>query len=236
MRRLITVFAALAILLSLGCSELEELESSVEVGELDKRAESDYKAGEYQAALDTWLEAFELAPDDDALAYDISRAYAALGNQDQAVDWLQRSFKLTLQPRLDDTDLAPLEENEEFLEVRKIAGYLWGGAVMLGDEPANQAAEISMEAFDLYLEGRYEESIEKYVTAFKLNQKEWRYPFNIACNYALLERPADCVEWLRKALHANTKEMTEDHDFDAVRASEEFRTLVEQLETVWGRG
>ena len=235
MRRSIPITLALtALLLAAGCSELEELESSVEVGELDERAEADFKDGDYQAALEAWQEAFELEPDNDETAYDISRAYAMLDDGEAALEWLQRSIKLSLQPRLDSKDLRSLRDDEDYQELHQVLSYAWGDPLpttnMGGD---TESALLTSEGFDLYLKGEYEAALEKFERAYRLDQTNYTAAFDIACVHSLTGQTEEALKWLRTTLKTVILRYLEDHDFDNIRQTPEFQRIRKVAERIW---
>jgi tetratricopeptide (TPR) repeat protein len=218
------------LLVAVSCTELEQFQGSVEARELNESAESAFKEKDFEGALSDWEEAFKLDPTSDETAYNISRCYAQLGDEEKALDWLRKSIKLSLTPRLDDPDLGPLAKNEDFQQIRLLASFAYDKV------PASKVGgmdDTSTEAWDTYLAGDYEKSAELWEQIFRLDQSNDRASFNAACCHALLGNEGPAVEWLRVALKTVLLRFLEDHDLDNIRGSAEFKRISDTARKIW---
>jgi len=218
------------LLVAVSCTELEQFQGSVEARELNESAESAFKEKDFEGALSDWEEAFKLDPTSDETAYNISRCYAQLGDEEKALDWLRKSIKLSLTPRLDDPDLGPLAKNEDFQQIRLLASFAYDKV------PASKVGgmdDTSTEAWDTYLAGDYEKSAELWEQIFRLDQSNDRASFNAACCHALLGNEGPAVEWLRVALKTVLLRFLEDHDLDNIRGSTEFKRISDTARKIW---
>jgi len=225
---ILTAFLVLAFTLS--CTELEQFQGSVEARELNESAESAFKEKDFEGALSDWEEAFKLDPTSDETAFDISRCYARMGNEEQALDWLRKSIKLSLTPRLDDPDLGPLAKNEDFQQLKLLASFAYDNV------PSSKLGgmdETSTEAWDTYLAGDYEKSAGLWEQIFRLDQSNEKAAFNAACCHALQGKEAPAVEWLRVALKTVLLRFLEDHDMDNIRGSAEFKRISDTARKIW---
>jgi tetratricopeptide (TPR) repeat protein len=223
---------AAVLLVVTSCTELEQLKGSVEFREANENAESAFKQDDYEGALAAWEEAYALDPTSDETAFNISRCYAQMGDEEQALEWLRKSIKLSLTPRLDDPDLAPLAKNEDFQQLKLLATFAYDKV------PASKVGgmdDTSTEAWDTYLAGEYEESAGLWEQVFRLDQSNERAAFNVACCQALLGNEGPALEWLRTAFKAVLLRFLEDRDMDNIRDSAEFKRISETARKIWER-
>jgi len=224
------IYLVAVLLVAVSCTELEQFKGSVEARELNESAEAVFKEKDFEGALSDWEEAFKLDPTSDETAYNISRCYAQLGDEEKALDWLRKSIKLSLTPRLDDPDLGPLAKNEDFQQIRLLASFAYDKV------PASKVGgmdDTSTEAWDTYLAGDYEKSAELWEQIFRLDQSNDRASFNAACCHALLGNEGPAVEWLRVALKTVLLRFLEDHDLDNIRGSAEFKRISDTARKIW---
>ncbi|HUT98913.1 MAG TPA: tetratricopeptide repeat protein [bacterium] len=221
---------AAVLLVAASCTELEQLKGSVEFRESNENAEAAFKQDDFEGALAAWEEAFGLDPTSDETAFNISRCYARLGDEENALDWLRKSIKLALTPRLDDPDLGPLAKNEEFQQLKLLASFAYDKV------PASKIGgmdDTSTEAWDTYLAGEYEKSAGLWEQIFRLDQSNERAAFNAACCHALQGNEGPALEWLRVALKSVLLRFLEDHDMDKIRGSAEFKRISETARKIW---
>jgi len=221
---------AAALLVAASCTELEQFQGSVEARELNEDAEAAFKEKDFEGALVGWEEAFKLDPTSDGTAFNISRCYAQLDDEEKALDWLRKSIKLSLTPRLDDPDLGPLAKNEDFQQLKLLATFAYDKV------PASKLGgmdDTSTEAWDTYLAGEYEKSAGLWEQIFRLDQSNERAAFNAACCHALQGNEGPALEWLRVALKSVLLRFLEDHDMDNIRGSAEFKRISETARKIW---
>lgn len=230
---MLRVFLSAMLLVVAGCAELEQLGSSVEIRELTNDAENMFKEDDFDGALVKWEEAFDLDPTSDEIAFNISRCYAQLGDEEGALDWLRKSIKLTLSPRLDDADLKPLEESEEFQKIRTLADVI-ADTALLGKTDGMEG-DVGEEAWDAYLAGEYEKSAELWEQDFRADQTNERAAFNAACCHSLLGNTEEALKWLRTSFKSALLPFLEDQDLDPVRANAEFKRISETARSIWER-
>lgn len=85
----------------------------------------------------------------------------------------------------------------------------------------------------LTLKGRYNEVLQVDRRLCQLCPNDPLAHYNLACSYALLKRPDQCLKTLRRAVELGYRDfryMREDHDLDAVRHDPRFRQLVREYE------
>lgn len=230
---MLRVFLSAMFLVVAGCAELEQLGSSVEIRELTNDAKNMFKEDDFEGALVKWEEAYDLDPTSDEIAFNISRCYARLGDEEGALDWLRKSIKLTLSPRLDDADLKPLEESEEFQKIRTLADVITD-TTLLGKTDEMEGG-VGQDAWDAYMAGDYAKSAELWEQDFRLDQTNERSAFNAACCHAILGNDEEALDWLRTSFKAVLLRFLEDHDLDTIRNTAEFKRISETARSIWER-
>jgi tetratricopeptide (TPR) repeat protein len=85
----------------------------------------------------------------------------------------------------------------------------------------------------LTLKGRYAEGLQVDKRLVQLRPSDALAHYNLACSYALLNRPDQCLKTLRRAVELGYRDfryMREDHDLDSVRHDPRFRQLLREYE------
>lgn len=232
MKKLLLIVAIGAILLlAATCSEVEELQSSLEQNEMVDDGQAAYNAGDYAAAVVEWKAAFAVEEDSD-VAWSLATAYTQLGEEETALEWLHESLRISVDDKLNDKELAPLRDSEEFKEILVASNYLSTGKWpnYSGGEPWKA---VYKEAWDKYMAEEYEESLELWHQAFKLDPMNDNIAFSISCVNALLGNEAEALEWLRTNFRLSSLRILEDHDLDVIRATAEFGQISASLRKVW---
>src|SRR5437868_13197522 len=85
----------------------------------------------------------------------------------------------------------------------------------------------------LTLKGRYAEGLQVDKRLVQLRPSDALAHYNLACSYALLNRPDQCLKTLRRAVELGYRDfryMREDHDLDSIRHDARFRQLLREFE------
>jgi hypothetical protein len=85
----------------------------------------------------------------------------------------------------------------------------------------------------LTLKGRVADGLQVDKRLVQLRPGDALAHYNLACSYALLNRPDLCLKVLRRAVELGYRDfryMREDHDLDAVRHDPRFRALLREYE------
>ena len=85
----------------------------------------------------------------------------------------------------------------------------------------------------LTLKGRYAEGLQVDRRLVQLRPTDALAHYNLACSYALLKRPDQCLKTLRRAVELGYRDfryMREDRDLDAIRHDPRFRQLLREYE------
>jgi tetratricopeptide (TPR) repeat protein len=85
----------------------------------------------------------------------------------------------------------------------------------------------------LTLKGRFAEGLQIDKRLVQLRPGDALAHYNLACSYALLKRPDQSLQTLRRAVELGYRDfryMKEDHDLDSVRHDPRFRQLLREYE------
>jgi tetratricopeptide (TPR) repeat protein len=85
----------------------------------------------------------------------------------------------------------------------------------------------------LTLRGRFTEGLQIDKRLVQLRPNDALAHYNLACSYALLKRPDQSLQTLRRAVELGYRDfryMKEDHDLDSVRHDPRFRQLLREYE------
>lgn len=166
----------------------EEAEAHVYLAETKRILDWDLKGAEEE-----YKRAFEIDPNSTSSNYFIAAFYAARGNPDEALAYLQRTSKI---------DPASLWVNNSACELYRYFG-LYDEAIAAGEralelDPVFAYGEPLLGA--LYREmGRFDEAIALYKKAQTVSG---RLPFGLAITYARMNRRDEALELLREATTA----------------------------------
>jgi len=230
-KTLLIIAVGVFLLLATACSEVEELNSSLEQNEMVADGQDAYNAGDYEAAIVEWIAAFAVKEDSE-VAWSLSTAYAQLGEEEEALEWLHESLKLSVSDRLDDKELSPIQDTEEFKEILVASDYLATGQ-WPGKSNSDPSLAYYKEAWDKYMSEEYVESLELWHQAFKLDPMNDNIAFSIACVNSLLGNEEESLSWLRTTFRLFALRMLEDHDLDTVHSTAEFGRISAALRKVW---
>jgi predicted esterase len=89
-------------------------------------------------------------------------------------------------------------------------------------------SEYVRQGMTAYTESNYQLSIDLFKSALDLEPTYSACAYNIACCYSLLGLKDSAMIWLKKTVTLGVYEFDQDSDFDNVRESKEFKTVVEQ--------
>jgi tetratricopeptide (TPR) repeat protein len=85
----------------------------------------------------------------------------------------------------------------------------------------------------LTLKGRFAEGLQIDKRLVHLRPSDALAHYNLACSYALLKRPDQSLQTLRRAVELGYRDfryMKEDHDLDSIRHDPRFRQLLREFE------
>jgi tetratricopeptide (TPR) repeat protein len=85
----------------------------------------------------------------------------------------------------------------------------------------------------LTLKGRFAEGLQIDKRLVQLRPHDALAHYNLACSYALLKRPDQSLQTLRRAVELGYRDfryMKEDHDLDSVRHDPRFRQILREYE------
>ena len=85
----------------------------------------------------------------------------------------------------------------------------------------------------LTLKGRYAEGLQVDRRLVQLCAGDALAHYNLACRYARLKRPDQCLKTLRRAVELGYRDfryMREDHDLDTIKQDPRFRQLLREFE------
>jgi len=86
---------------------------------------------------------------------------------------------------------------------------------------------------NLTLKGRFAQGLQIDKRLVQLRANDPLAHYNLACSYALLKRPDQCLKSLRRAVELGYRDfryMREDHDLDSIRHDQRFRQLMREFE------
>jgi serine/threonine protein kinase/Flp pilus assembly protein TadD len=195
------------------------------------RARLFYAQKKYEDAIVLASQAIERKPDCDSSWSVLGRAYFAAGRYKEAVAVMDKAFE----GNGDDYNVySPFINSLERLGRKKDVEQLQSRmAVVLRQqlerEPEDVRARVLLAVYLAAQHDGADEAVRHLQTAVALRPKDTNTMYNAACAYGVMNRKAEAMETVKKALDAgygNLDWMSKDPDLDCLHDEPEFRRLV----------
>ena len=209
-----------------------------EAYELSAQAYQLYAQKEYAKALELNKQAYKLDPDDSRLIYNLACMYALNGEEETALDLLEKAVaKGFYAPGQisGDADFAPLREDPRFkaalAKATKMAKRESADDTVLNSAETGKVREMMKSTWPLWKEKKFEEALAIMEEAYELAPDDSRVLYYLACLHALLGKPDQALDYLDRAVERGfyaPNHMAKDSDLDNLREMPQFAVIMDK--------
>ena len=180
---------------------------SSEANALNGKAMAAYGRGDIQQALDLTEQAFEIAPNDSIVLYNLACFNARLGHKDEALGWLKKAVEggfYAPNKIAADGDLQSLHDNPKFKAIVARAAELamsrHAEDVIINGPKKGEAFSLLLQVHQAYEEKDYEQGLKLSKQAHALAPDHSRVLYSLACFHALLGHDDKALDFLEQAV------------------------------------
>ncbi len=195
-----------------------------------------WQAGDTAAALAHMVKAYEQAPTDSVVLYNLACAHALTGAREAALDHLERAVEAGFHAPAKismDEDFASLRGTPRYEVVvnraRELAARAGTRDIVLNSSRRGPAHDLQRQVWDAYREKNYERGLELAEQARALAPRDSRVLYNLACFHVLLGRTEQGLELLERAVESGFYAPTHierDPDWEPLRTHKRYQRAV----------
>lgn len=196
-----------------------------------------YQRGDIRQALTGIQQAYEVAPDDSIVLYNLACFHALLGEREEALGWLEKAVAGGFYaPRkiAGDSDLDSLRQQPRYeaalAKASEMATRHGVADVVLNSSRRGAAYELSMRAWEVYKEQDYEQGLELVEKAHEVAPDDSRVLYYLACFHALLGHKDQALGFLEQSVEGgfySPRHIAKDHDLESIRDDERYAAALD---------
>ena len=203
---------------------------------LTAKALNAYRRGDFEKALALTEQAYEVAPEDSIVNYNMACFSALSGKQDKALVWLRKAVeqgfhapkKITA-----DSDLRSLRDHPKFKAAVDLAAEMAGKSrvkdVVLNSASSGEVVRLRMQVRLAYEKNDYEQGLKLIEQAYAIAPRDSQVLYIMGCLHTLLGHEDKGLEHLEQAVEAGfycPKHIAKDSDWKSVRDNKRFKTVL----------
>jgi len=207
-----------------------------EADALNSQALSAYRKRDYERALALVQQAYEKAPTDSIVLYNLACFHARVGHNEDALSWLANAVEGGFYaPRKiqGDEDLAAVRSDPRFTEIvdraAELAAQGVAGDITLNASKSGEAYKLVMQARQAHDQKDYEQGLRLMEQARAAAPEDSGVLYDLACFHALLGQRDQAVDVLRRAVASGyycPNHIQQDADMESVRSDPRFDAIV----------
>ncbi|MEW6253890.1 MAG: tetratricopeptide repeat protein, partial [Planctomycetota bacterium] len=200
------------------------------------RALEAYNRGDYETALERVQKAYELAPDDSIVLYNLACFHALLGHQEAALDWLERAVAggfYAPAKIAGDSDLKSLRDEQRYqaalAQARQLAEQHRAGDVVVNSSKTGEAFALFTQALQAYEQKEYERGLQLMEQAYAVAPQDARVLYGLACFHAVLGHTDQALDFLERAVAGGfycPRHIAKDPDWERLREHPRYRAAL----------
>lgn len=217
---------------------------NAEANEIIGEAINAYRAQDIKRALALTKKAHEAAPDDSIVLYNLACFNALLGNEAEALSWLEKAVEggfYAPQKITSDSDLVSLHDEPRYKAALTRAGELAAeqvaADVVVNSKKEGEAFTLSQEAWQEYKKQQergqkdYEQCLRLIEQAYEVAPTDSRVLYYLACFHALLGHQDEALDFLEKSVEGGfycPRHIANDPDLESIRTHERYAAALAQ--------
>jgi tetratricopeptide (TPR) repeat protein len=209
-----------------------------------EKASSAYANGDVAQALSLTQDAYDIAPKNSIILYNLACYNAALGKSGAALAWLDRAVESGFYAPTKiagDADFASLKGEPEFEAALEKARALslehTAKDLCINFAGEGEVMRLRMQVNQTYETKDYERGLELIKQAYALDPKDSKVVYTMACLHALLGHEEESLKFLDQAVDAGfycPGHMSRDADLESVRQLPRFKAAKEKAKKMAG--
>ena len=209
-----------------------------EASRLNNRAVVAYQQGDVRKALALTQKAYQLCGEDAIVLYNLACFNALLGNKEVALDWLDKAVEGGFYAPTkisSDSDLDSLRDEPRYRaaldRAMELSARHAADDIVINSSKTGEAYNLSMQAWNLYSERKYEEGLELAQQAYSVAPSDSRVLYSLACFHALLEHEDKALLFLEKAVEGGfycPRHISNDPDLANIRGHRRYEAAVSE--------
>ncbi|MFQ5805107.1 MAG: tetratricopeptide repeat protein, partial [Phycisphaerae bacterium] len=209
---------------------------SPEANKLTGLALDAYRQRDIKEALRLTQQAYDVAPKDSIVLYNLSCFHALLGDRDEALGWLEKAVEggfYAPSKISSDPDLESLHGEPRYKAALARATELAAGCcvddVVINSSKSGEAYKLSEQAWEVYKQQDYEQGLELVKQAYAVAPKDSRVLYYLACFHALLGHKDQALDFLEQAVDGGfycPAHISKDPDLESIRSDERYEAAL----------
>lgn len=209
---------------------------SAQANKVNTRALGAYQRGDVEQALALTKQAYNAAPEDSIVLYNLACFNALLGNRNEALAWLEKAVEGGFYaPRkiASDGDLASLRGEPKYkaalAKAAELAAECHANDIVINGAKTGEAFTLLLQVHQAYQEKDYEQGLKLSEQAHAVAPKHSRVLYALACFHALLGHEDKALDFLEEAVDGGfycPQHISKDPDWENIRGHERYKTVV----------
>jgi len=209
-----------------------------ELNRINGDAMAAYLKGDIEKALALVQKGYDINPRNSIILYNLACFNALAGNQDLALDWLEKAVEGGFYaPRkiAEDADLKSLEGHSRFVAALARAADLAlrnsASDVAINFASEGEVHRLRMQVNQTYETQDYERGLELIKQAYAIEPKDSKIVYTLACLHVLLGHKEEGLGFLEDSVEAGfycPAHMGKDSDLESVRSHPRFLACVDK--------
>lgn len=210
--------------------------TSLQANLLNAQALAAYRRGDIKQALALTEQAHDAAAEDSVVLYNLACFNALLGNQDQALTWLEQAVEAGFYAPgkiASDPDLESLRDEPRYKEAAakaaELAAQCCAADIVINSTKSGEAYKLSQQAWEVYKQQDYEQGLKLVEQAYAVAPKDSRVLYYLACFHALLGHQDQAQDFLERAVDGGfycPGHISRDPDLESIRSDQRYETAL----------
>jgi tetratricopeptide (TPR) repeat protein len=209
---------------------------SDEATALNSEALSAYRRGDFKEALALIERAYQVAPENSIVLYNLACFTALTGDADQALIWLEKAVEGGFYAPgkiASDSDLESLRGTPKYhallARAAELATECCAEDIIINGPKKGEAFRLTMQAWQAYQEKDYEQGLKLVEQAYAVEPRHSRVLYGLACFHALLGHKDKALDFLEQAVQGGfycPGHISKDPDLKGLRDDERYKAAV----------
>ena len=218
---------------------------NAEASAINRKALAAYWDGDFKQALELVEEAYQIESNDSIIRYNLACFNALLGNQDEALDWLEKAveagfyapYKIST-----DSDLKGLRKLPRYqralAKAKELAGDHSAEDVAINFAAEGDVRRLRMQVQQAYEKKDFDQALEFIEQAYAVAPKDSQVLYAMGCLHTLKGHQDKGLDFLQQAVEAGfycPQQISKDPDWKDVRDDPRYKKALAHAEKMAGK-